>query len=252
MKKINLPIAILLILSLLFSLTSCSDIDLTHKNNVYSDFANLINSPDDYAGKTIAVTSTYMPVYNYSKNKVTRHALVAFDTTGSKRAIYEVRTTDGKYPMAGSEVTVYGTINKDRYIAVDRFSGAKYGMDFEIDALDMSPTELTSFISTYRQEYSDSESFGKTIRIFGHLSTVEDGLTFLVGLDENGKYLWDIELYDPEGKFTYPQAEGNAVNTVEIVGKLSTYTDKNVIYACIKVEQIGKAESVFKEDTVVK
>lgn len=252
MKKIiSICLAVISLLSIL-SLTSCADIDLTHKDNVYNDFANFINSPDDYAGKTVAVTSTYMAVYNYSLNKVNRHALVALDTTGTKRALYELRTADGKYPKTGSEVTVRGTIHKDRYIEVSDLSGAKYGMDFEIDALDFTPAELTSFISTYRQEYSDSESFGKTIRIFGHLSTVEDGLTFLVGLDENGKYLWDIELYDPEGKFTYPQAEGNAVNTVEIVGELSTYTDKNVIYACINVQQVGKSESVFKEDTTVK
>lgn len=252
MKKIiSICLALFSLISII-SLTSCSDIDLTHKNNVYNDFANFINSPDDFAGKTIAVSSTYMPVYNYSKNKVTRHALVAYDTTGSKRAIYEVRTSDGKYPMAGSDVTVYGTINKDRYITVDRFSGAKYGINFEIDALDLTPTGLTSFISTYRTQYDQSESYGKTIRIFGHLSTTDDGLIFLVGLDENGKYLWDIELYDPEGNFTYPKAEGNEVNTVEIIGELSTYTSKNVIYACINVQQIGKAESVFKEDTVIK
>lgn len=254
MKKIiSIFLALVSLISIL-SLTSCSqaDIDLTRKGNIYDDFASFINSPDDYAGKTVALTSTYMAVYNYSKNKVTRHTLVAIDKTGTKRALYELRTADGKYPLTGSEVTVYGTINKSRYIEADRFSGAKYGMGFDIDALDLSPAELTSFIQAYRQEYSESESYGKTVRIFGHLSTVKDGLTFLVGLDEGGKYLWDIELHDPEGKFNYPTAEGNTVNTVEVIGRLSTYTEKNVIYACIEVLQIGKSESVFKEDITVK
>ncbi len=254
MKKIISFALVILTLTSLLALTSCSqaDIDLTGDLNVYNEFANFINSPDDYAGKTIAVTSTYMSVYNYSKNKVTRHALVAVDSTGAKRALYELRTADGKYPMTGSEVTVTGTIHKDRYIQADSFSGEKYGMGFELDALDFSAAELKNFITTYRTEYSDSESYGKTIRIYGHLSTVEEGLTFLVGLDEEGKYLWDVELYDPEGKFTYPQAEGTAVNTVEVVGRLSTYTSDGIIYACIEVLQIGKSESVFKEDIVLK
>ena len=253
MKKIiSICLALVSLISIL-SLTSCSqaDIDLTRKSNVYDDFAKFINSPDDYAGKTVALTSTYMSVYNYSKNKVTRHTMVANDTTGKKRALYEIRTADGKYPMTGSDVTVYGTIHQNRYIEVERFSGEKYIMDFEIDALDLTPEELTSFINTYRTEYSASESYGKTIRIYGHLSTVEDGITFLVGLDGNGKYLWDIELYDPEGKFTYPSASGTEVNTVEVIGELGTYTSKNVIYACIKVQQVGKSESVFKEDIVI-
>ena len=152
MKKIiSICLALASLISIL-SLTSCSqaDIDLTRKGNIYDDFASFIGSPDDYVGKTVALTSTYMAVYNYSKNKVTRHTLVAIDKTGSKRALYELRTADGKYPMTGSEVTVYGTINKNRYIETESLSGAKYVMDFELDALDLSPKELTDFISVWR------------------------------------------------------------------------------------------------------
>lgn len=254
MKKIiSIGLALITLLSLL-SLTSCSkaEIDLRDKDNVYDDLAEIIKNHESYKGKTIAFTAECVAVYNFSTNKVVRYSMLATDESGEKRALYEIRSEDNRYPKTGKEVTVFGTINKENYIEVDRYKGADYTKKFDIDALDFTPNELTDFIRNYRKEYSSSEYYGQTIRIFGHLKSVEDGYVFLLGLDENGQYVWDIEIYDPKGKFDFPTADGDTVNPVEIVGKLSTYTDKNVVYACIEVKQVGRAESVFKEDIAIK
>lgn len=245
-KKILLFVSITL---LLVSFCSCSgaDVDLRGQTNVYSAIYSLINNPEKYKGKTVALTSTYMSVYDFSKNKVIRHTLSETDKTGKKRALYEIRNESGEYPQTGSKVTVFGTIADNGYIDVERFEDYQAGMDYDIDTLTFSADELKSFILEYRSYYETSEDYGKTVRVFGHISTVEEGYTFLIGLDGNGAYTWDIELYDPDGKIDYPVVAGNTVNPVEIIGELSSYTDDGVLYSCIKVKQIGRAESVFQE-----
>ncbi len=249
MKKIISFLLSSISLISLLSLCSCSeaDIDLRWQNNVYSNLYSFINTPEEYKGKTVALTSTYMSVYDFSKNKVIRHTLAEADRTGEKRALYEIRNESGEYPRTGSRVTVFGTIAENDYIEVERFENAKSNQGFDFDTLTLSADELKAFITDYRKQYGESEYYGKTVRIFGHLKTVDEGYTFLVGLDSNGAYIWDIELYDPDGRFDYPSAEGNTVNPVEIIGELSTYTEDNVLYACIKVKQVGKAESVFQQ-----
>ena len=254
MKKIiSLILAITALVSLA-SLCSCSqaDIDLRNKDNIYSDLYDMIKNSKNYEGKTVALTTECVAVYNFSTNKVVRYSMLEIDESGKNHALYEIRTEDGKYPRTGSVVTVIGTVHEDVYIEVDKFRNAEYSMDFDVDTLEFTPNQLTDFIKNYRKQYEDSEYYGKTVRIFGHLKTVEDGYTFLVGLDENGKYVWDIELRGGNGSFEYPNTEGDTVNPVEIIGTLSTFTDKNVIYTCILVEQIGKSESVFREDIVIK
>ncbi len=249
MKRILSALLVTLTLASTATLFSCSqaDIDITHKNNVYSDLSDWINNSDIYAGKTVALNATYTVVYNFSENKIARHTLLAYDTTGVKRALYEVRKSDGAYPEIGSEVTVIGTLTKDRYIAVESFSGSPSTLTVDIDALTLSAAELHTFIESYRNEYSNSEHYGKSVSIFGHL-TGNDTNHFLIGLDGDGKYIWEIELYDPTGRAYFPQAAGNTVNPVQIIGELTTFVDDNVTYACIKVDRVIPVESVFKID----
>jgi hypothetical protein len=60
MKRfISLILSVLTLLTLL-SLTSCdnANVDLREKENIYDDLAAIIKAPDEYKGKTIALTST--------------------------------------------------------------------------------------------------------------------------------------------------------------------------------------------------
>ena len=250
-KALSLLLAAVALISLL-SLTSCSraDIDLRNKDNIYSDLESMIKNSADYAGQTVALSAECVAIYNFSTNKIARYSVHAIDENGENHAFYEMRTKDGKYPKTGSQATIFGVLNKDIYVDVSKIRDAEYSMDFDLDALAYTPEQLATFISNYNTQYQSSAYYGKTIRIFGHLKTVDEGYTFLVGLDGNGQYLWDIELRDENGAFEYPNAEGNTVNPVEVIGTLSTYTSKNVIYTCITVKEIGRAESVFKEETI--
>ena len=279
-KALSLILAILTAFQIL-TLTSCekTDIDLLEKENVYADLVTIIQSPAEYHGKTVTFTSTCTAVYDFSQNKIIRHTISQFDETGTKRVLYEVRKSDGKYPRVGSEVTLVGKINSEGYITVSSFEASQevkkqdfenlepsfngvkkffnafftpYSVseEYDYDTLELSSVELNKFINDYRTQYENHEYYGKTIRIFGHLAQNDSGYTYLIGLDSNGKYLWDIELYDPDGKFEYPTAEGNTVNPVEIIGELSTYYEKDVLYSCITVKQVGRCESVFKENKI--
>ena len=247
MKRIISLLLIACALIATFSLASCSraEIDLTGKKNVYSDLADIIISPDEYSGKTIAVNSTYTVIYNFNENKVTRHILRVFDETGTKRIGLELNYS-GKFPAVGEKATAIGTITADRSIAIDRFEDAKKAADFELDTLDLSVAELTELVKDHRAEYFDGENYGKTIRIFGHLSVVKEGYSYLIGLDSSGKPIWDIELHGKQDKLKALKKEGSEVNPVEIIGKLSTYEENNVTYACIEVISVGVVESVFK------
>ena len=145
-------------------------------------------------------------------------------------------------------MTVYGSIAAGRYINVESFSGVKPQPSYELDAVDFTADELSDFIADFRSEYSSNQHYGKTVRIFGHLSTVK-GYTYLIGLDEKGQYLWEIELHDPTGSIIFPTAEGTTVNPVQIIGEMSTYVEDHITYACIKVDNVVRVESIFKVET---
>ena len=100
--------------------------------------------------------------------------------------------------------------------------------------------------AAYNAEYDGSEYFGKTIRIFGHCESTHDTLKWLLGLDGNGSATWDIELKRGNQEIAYPTAKSGTVNPVEIVGRLATYEENGIIYACITVDKISRVESVFK------
>lgn len=243
---------LLISLSLIFVLSLCScaqvDIDLRDQGNIYDSLAVYIGNQDAYEGKTIAFTAIHTAVYNFSENKIARHSLMTWDKSGEKQALYEIRTEDGRYPVMGETATVIGTFRDGGYIEVDRFSGTKMEKrKFDVEATDMSAEELEDFITSYRKESQKSEYYKKSIRIYGHCDARE-GYTYLLGLDGDGKYTWDIELHDPKGKLSFPKVEGTTVNPVEIIGKLSTYVEDNITYACIEVERVTSIQSVFKAE----
>ena len=168
MKRIiSLAIALLLI----FSFTACksTDVDLSGKRNIYDDLAKIINAPGEYKDKTVTLRTEYTVVYNFSENKIARHTMLAFDKTGEKRALYEVRKADGSYPTIGETATVVGTFRDGKYIEVDEFKNTKFGKaEVDVDALDMTSEELKIFVDEFCDKYNQSESYEKTIRIFGH------------------------------------------------------------------------------------
>lgn len=245
MIKKQLQFIVLICAMLLLASCSSYDVDLRSEDNVYDEFAQYIASPESVADKTVRVTSTLSAVYNFEQNKINRFVLVEPDESGEKRALYEVRYSDGNYPALGQRVTVSGAFRNGGYIEVDSFSDdASYSV-FELDALDMSASELTKTIKAFRNEYRDSEYFGKTIRIFGSIAT-HDKYTYLVGIDGSGTPLWDIELHDPSGMIPFPTVDTFALYPVEIIGELSIYFEDSIAYACIKVKSMVKIESVLK------
>ena len=251
MKRI---IPILLTLVTLLSLISCTqvDIDLRDGGNLYNNFAEYIGNQDAYEGKTIALTATHTAVYNFSENKIVRHSIMTWDKSGEKKALYEIRTSDGIYPTMGASTTVIGTFRDGGYIEVDRFSGTKMEKrSFDVEATDMTAAELERFITDYKKAYTKSEHYGDTIRIYGHCDS-RDGYYYLLGLNGDGAYTWDVELYDAKGKITFPKAEDKTVNPVEIIGKLTTYVEDNITYACIQVESVAQVQSVFKTEEASK
>lgn len=245
MKKI-ITLALALIMALGFS--SCAknaDVDLMNKSNIYKDLANIISAPHDYKDKTVLLRAEYTVVYNFSENKIARHTMLAFDKTGEKRALFEVRAEDGGYPTIGANATVSGTIRDGKYIEVSEFKDTDFSKpSVDIDALDMTPDELKAFIEEFSKNYNSSASYEKTIRIFGHCVTHES-YEYLAGLTKDGALTWSIELYDPSGSISYPTAQGNSTNPIEVIGKLNIYFEDNLAYACIEVEKVTPVQSTL-------
>ena len=245
MKKL-ITLALALIMALGF--TSCAknaDVDLMNKSNIYNDLAKIIGAPNDYKDKTVLLRTEYTVVYNFSENKIARHTMLAFDKTGTKRALYEVRDEEGNYPTIGAIATVSGTFRDGKYIEVNEFKDTSFDKpEVDVDALDMTADELKTFIEEFSKNYNSSESYGKTIRIFGHC-IIHESYKYLTGLAKDGALTWNIELYDHSGSISYPSAEGNNTNPIEVIGKLTIYFEDNLAYACIEVEKVTPVQSTL-------
>lgn len=236
---------LLILISLI--LTSCAavDINLTRKDNVYDEMVRFIQESDEYRGKSVKLTSNYTVVYNFSENKIIRHNLTETSPSGSSRAIQEIVSESGSYPIPGSRVTVTGTFNDSRQISVKSFENAPMDdRSFDIDTLTLTATELNELITSFGKDYHESEYFGQSVRVYGHC-VAQDGYYYLLGLDANGGMTWTVELYDPNKLIPAFSSENNNVNAVEAVGKFSTYTEDNLVYACIELESI-----IFVEGTL--
>jgi hypothetical protein len=237
-------IAIALLLAFTASCEKKADFDLRN-TDTYSAIVKLIDNHAEYSDKTVRIKGESSVVYNFSANSADTHVICG--ESEGKTAYYEIKSADGKYPLLGSHVSLFGTVTASKQISVDEFSDAQYDdITYDIDTLSMSAADLRSFIEDYNAKYQNSEHYGKTIRIFGHCESSYDALKWLLGLDENGSVTWDIELYDPTGEISYPTQTEKTVNAVEVIGKLSTYESNGITYACIEVERVIKVQSVFK------
>ena len=261
MKKLALIITVFLAYCLLIGCDSGSDeltdqngnkiskqdvdIDFTVADDPYNTILNFMNNPSDFQGKKIAIEAPSSVVYNFEQNKVTKHIMIGLDPTGCCNSYYEIRTADGSYPKNGVKTLFVGDFTSDGYISVSEYSGSSSTAKYDIDTLNMSASELESFIFDYTQNYSSSPNATKTIRIFGH-HQIYNGYKFLMGLTGEGAQRWIIELYDPTGSLSFPVASGNLVNPVEIIGTLSFYVEGENTYACITVKEVNKVECVFK------
>ena len=243
MKRILL---IALAASMLISLIACSktDYDITKKDNIYDDMYEYINNADKYAGKSVTLRAECVPVYNFSQNKIARYAIVVHDDKSDMRAVYEIRSEDQKYPKSGTVATLSGTFTEG-YIKVSEYIDATFDdRQVDVNAVTRNADEMKTLINTYRQEYENSKYYGKTIRIYGNV-VVNEGYTYLTGLDKNGAYQWDIELKAKDSSVILPKENTQYVNTYEIVGKFDTYVDNHILYACIVVDEIIPIEGVL-------
>jgi hypothetical protein len=241
MKKLSF----ILFLTLLLSFTACADVNLTRDSNVYEGMVEIIQSPEKYEGKTIRISSTYSVTYSYARNKLLRHTLVEQSETGASRAIQEIVSEDGRYPIIGARVTAEGRLGDDKRLYITNFADAALDdRSFDIDALDMSAEELKTAITSFCKTYTESEIYGKRIRIFGHC-VAKEGYYYLLGLDGNGSMTWTVELYDPQGLTTVRETESTSLNTAEVVGELTLYAEDNLSYACILVESITLVDGQF-------
>ena len=216
-------------------------------NEIYGTVSAIMSNPDDYKGKTVAITAQYSTVYNFSQNSCVSHVIIALDPTNCCDAYYEIRTADGIYPELGETASFIGTFNEGGYIEVSETIRYTDGSpSYDVDALTMSASELETLIKTYNSSYKTSELYGKTVRIIGHHS-VNDIYKFLAGLTGEGKVTWSIELITPDGdNMSLPMPSGNTVNPVEIVGVFSYYAEGDKTYACIEVTSFSKTACVFK------
>lgn len=246
MKKL---LIIMICLSAILALVSCAEqttnYDISDKDNIYEDMSEFIGNKDKYEGQTITLSAECTVVYNFSKNSVIRHTVVARDNDSDMRALYEIRKADEKYPKIGTVATVVGRFTEG-YIEVSEFRDATYDdRKVDISAADKSFDELKQFITDYRAACNESEHYKKSIRIYGNV-VVHDGYTYLTGLDATGAYAWDIELKAKNSSVKLPTSNTKYVNAYEIVGSLDMYIENNIAYACVLVDEITAVEGVLK------
>lgn len=269
MKRI-IALALTLMCVLIPSFTACDsdtetlDIDVDcnftglSTSELYGTVSAMMTNPADLAGKTVGITAQYSTVYNYTENKCETPIIIALDPTNCCDAYCEVRIPDGSAPELGETATFVGTFKTEKhddgyeygYIDVSKvIRDKKTSEKYDIDAVTLTADELKSMISTYGKNYKTSELNGKTVRIFGHYQLSKDGYDSLYILKEsNGSfYMMDdlcIKLIVPEG-ITLPTSSSNYINTVEITGTFSYYTEGNTTYACINVTSASKAAYTF-------
>lgn len=251
MKKWKLPV-ILLVLVLLF--TGCAptaenddpmavDIDFTLIDDPYSAIFALRNDTEQYAGKTIMLTARFTAIYNFSTNKIKEYVLMATDKDGCCTvACQAVMDSAVGIPKLNTDVTVIGTFDDQSRITVLSWTSEDSLVGtYELDALTLSPEELTTLMVEFNDQKTKHEAYGTKIRICGNY-TVMNGYKFLIGLDESGIALWNVELYEPVGVLEFPEVEGSYIQPLEVIGSLTVYYEDDAPYACIVVEQIAEVQ----------
>lgn len=257
MKKL---ISLALILStVLFSLIACKndgklpkvDVDVDcnftglSTNEIYGTVSAIMNNPDDYAGKSVAITAQYSTVYNFSENSCQTPVIIALDPTNCCDAYYEIRKSDGVYPEIGEIASFIGKFDPNGYIEVTEIIRyTENAPKYDLDAVTLTAAELRSVINDYNKNYETSELSGKTVRIIGH-HAINGEYLYLHGLDGSGRITFGIELTNPNN-VSLPMPSGNVVNPVEITRVFTYYTEGDKTYACIEVVSASKTACVFK------
>lgn len=92
-----------------------ADVDLTELSStmVYSEVYNMVNTPDDYLGKTVKMNGVAASFYDEAE-KETYHACIIKDATaccsqGIEYVLEGAGSGKGEYPADGDEITVTGT-----------------------------------------------------------------------------------------------------------------------------------------------
>ena len=220
-------------------------VDYTLLDDPYGTICEFIANPTDYQGQNLKIDAKGSVIYNFEQNKIVKHVMLGLDPTGCCNASYEIRTSDGNYPVNGSDVTFVGTFMPDGYIELYSWeSEARSNPEYSVDTLTMSASELKAYVTEFTKNYVESASAGVKVRIFGHLAN-QSGYAYLLGLD-GGYQTWMIELHNEDGTVSFPTVSGNIVNPVEVIGTLTFYLENDIPYPCIEVDAVNKVEGVFK------
>ena len=251
MKKI-----ILIALALIMAISTCAcarvefgyDIDLTKEEDVYGKLEYYINNPDSCKGLNVKIQAESTVVYNFSENKIARHSLLVRDNDSDMRALYEFRSTDGKYPRVGSTV-VLGGIFTDGYIDVKEYIEADFNQTgTSVNALSMTADQLKAYFTEFESTCNAFKDFGKTIKVYGNINYYSGNDTYyfyLNGFDAAGSRTWTVEL-KATGNITLPKLSAKNVNSFEIIGKLDMYMENHIAYPCISVTEIRQVEGILK------
>lgn len=244
MKKVLLSIiAVVLILSTLISCESPNqrlDIDVDHNftglgtNDLYGTILGISSNPNDYMGKTVAITANVSCVYSFDTHRIISTVIFALDPTNCCDAYYEIVKEDGIYPNFGTSATIVGTFGSNYITANEIRANEDAYKKADIDTLAMSKDEVLSFIKDYYENHKTSDAKGKTISVIGHY-TRRDQYLYLIGVDTEGNTTWQIELGKIAEGVNLPVQNGNYLNPVHITGTLSYYTEGTRTYACIDV-----------------
>ena len=245
MKK---ALIILLCVIMAGSLFSCgyTDINLTIDDNVYDVIEDYIKNPDKCANMTVRLNAECTVVYNFSENKIARHSILVRDNDSDMRALYEFRTSDNKYPKAGTTAQLVGKFTEG-YIEVEKLKKATYDdRTFDIEATGMTSGALKTFLSQYEEVCNASEHYQKSIRIYGNITAASNNYFYINGYDANGSETWRIWITAKDSSITFPKVDRKYVNTYEIIGTLDMFIVDNIAYPCILVSELTAVEGILK------
>lgn len=250
---------LLIILSIIMTLSviSCTkiefeyDLDLTKEDNLYGTLEDYIKNPDKCKGRHVKISAETTVVYNFSENKIARHSIVAYDKNSDMRALYEIRSNDGKYPKTGTAAEL-GGIFTDGYIDVKEYFNADFSSSsFDIDALSMTADELQKYLQGFNEQCNAHKDFGKMIRIYGNINVFKNDKTnyfYLNGFNASGSRTWSVELTTKDQSIKLPETNSKHVNTYEIIGTIDMYMENYIAYPCIRVSEIRAVEGILKAE----
>lgn len=257
------PIIFLLIIMTLVSFVSCdeadhgygyvdADVDFNFsgcsEEELYSTALAIANNYNDYNGKTVAISGKYSYIYDFKKAECVSDIIIASDPTNCCDTYLEIELAKGVSAVPGAFTTFIGRFIDDTKIFVTETVNFTAPSVYDIDARQLSVSEINQTITDYRSNCTTSELNGKKVMLFGHhkIQTVEStGMRYkwIVGI--NGDYYsWSIELDEIADGISLPVQNGNYLNPVVITGTLSFYTETQsegtATYACINVETIAR------------